>query len=73
MSIGIIIADDHKIMREGLRVLLEKQRDFDVLGEAENGRTAVQLAIQLSPDVVLIDIAMPDLNGIDATHQLERV
>lgn len=70
MSIGIIIADDHKIMREGLRVLLEKQRDFDVLGEAENGRTAVQLAIQLSPDVVLIDIAMPDLNGIDATHQL---
>ena len=70
MSIGIIIADDHKIVREGLRVLLEKQQDFDVLGEAENGRTALQLAVQLKPDIVLIDIAMPDLNGIDATQQL---
>ena len=70
MSLKIILADDHSIMREGLRALLEKQPDIEVLAEAENGRTAVELSRDLRPDVVIIDIAMPDLNGIEATRQI---
>ncbi|HEV8538892.1 MAG TPA: response regulator transcription factor [Bacteroidota bacterium] len=72
MSIGIVIADDHKIVREGLRAMLEKQSDFEVLGEAENGRAIIHVCMQLKPQVVIMDIAMPDLNGIEATHQLLR-
>jgi len=70
MSIRILLADDHKIMRDGLRSLLEKQSDMEVVAEAENGRTTVQLAQKLLPDVVIMDIAMPDLNGIEATRQI---
>ena len=70
MSIKIILADDHGIMREGLRALLEKQSGIEVIAEAENGRTTVELSRELNPDVVIIDIAMPDLNGIDATRQI---
>ncbi len=70
MSIGVLLADDHRIIRQGLRSLLEKQPDMEVVAEAENGRTAVQLARRLSPDVVVMDIAMPDLNGIEATQQI---
>jgi len=70
MSIRIILADDHKIVRNGLRSLIEKEGDMEVVAEAEDGRTAVQLAVQLSPQVVLMDIAMPGLNGIEATRQI---
>jgi DNA-binding NarL/FixJ family response regulator len=70
MSTKILIADDHKIMREGLRNLLEKQADFEVVGEAENGSGAVKKAMELSPDVMIMDIGMPDLNGIEATRQI---
>ncbi len=70
MSIRIILADDHRIVREGLRALLEKESDVEVVAEAENGRTAVELADQLKPDVVIMDISMPDLNGMDATVQI---
>jgi DNA-binding NarL/FixJ family response regulator len=70
MSLRILLADDHKIMREGLRTLLEKQPDMEVIAEAENGRTTVALSRKLKPDVVIIDIAMPDLNGIEATRQI---
>lgn len=70
MSIRVLLADDHKIVREGLRSLLEKQHGIEVIAEAENGRTAVRLARKLSPDVVVMDIAMPDLNGIGATFQI---
>lgn len=70
MSIHIILADDHKIVRDGLRPLLEKQFDMDVVGEAEDGRTTVQLVRERSPDVVIMDVAMPDLNGIEATRQI---
>ena len=70
MSIRVLLADDHRIMREGLRSLLEKQPDIEVIAEAENGRTAVQLVRELSPDVVIMDIGMPDLNGIGAAHQI---
>ena len=70
MSVKIILADDHRIMREGLRALLDKQPGMEVIAEAENGRTTVDLAQELKPDVVVIDISMPDLNGIDATRQI---
>ena len=70
MSIGILLADDHKIMREGLRTLLEQQSGMEVIGEAADGRTAVQLVRERSPDVVIMDISMPDLNGVEATHQI---
>jgi len=70
MGIRILLADDHKMVREGLRSLIEKQQDMVVVAEAENGRTAVRLAKKLLPDVVVIDISMPDLNGIEATHQI---
>ena len=70
MGIRVLIADDHKIMLAGLRSLLEKQTDFDVVGEAENGRKAVQMAQEKEPDVVVMDVSMPDLNGMEATVQI---
>ena len=70
MSIKILIADDHKIFREGLRALIEKQPGMEIIDEAENGRKAVQLVRELLPDVVIMDIAMPNLNGIEATRQI---
>jgi DNA-binding NarL/FixJ family response regulator len=70
MSTRIILVDDHKIVREGIRSLLEKQPDMEVVAEAENGQTAVRLAQELSPDVVIMDITMPGLSGIIAAHQI---
>jgi len=68
--IRILLADDHAIVRDGIRALLEKEADFEVVGEAEDGRAAVQQANKLQPEVVIMDIAMPALNGIEATRQL---
>ena len=70
MIIRILIADDHKIVRDGLRSLLDKHSGIEVVGEAETGRMAVKLASKLLPDVVVMDIGMPDLNGIEATRQI---
>ncbi|MCX7045014.1 MAG: response regulator transcription factor [Candidatus Sumerlaeota bacterium] len=70
MKLKILLADDHKLMREGLRALLEKAPDFRVVGEAGNGREAVRQARELKPDIVVMDIGMPDLNGIEATRQI---
>lgn len=72
MSIRILLADDHKIFREGMRSLLEKEPNMLVIGEAGNGKETVKLAQELLPDVVIMDITMPDLNGIDATQQLKK-
>ena len=66
----IIIIDDHKIIRDGLRVLLERDSSHHVVGEAADGRTGMELVLKLRPDVVIIDLAMPELNGIEATRQL---
>lgn len=70
MTINILLADDHKITRDGLKALLENQKNMTVVGEAENGRLAVRLAGELKPDVVVMDINMPELNGIEATRQI---
>ena len=71
MNVEIILADDHKLMREGLSSLLGKQEGIRIVGQANNGREAVQLAERLSPSVVVMDVSMPDLNGIDATRQIK--
>ena len=71
MSIRILLADDHQMMRQGLKSLLAEQPDFEVVGEAADGRTAVRLAQELSAAVVIMDVTMPDLNGVDATRQLK--
>jgi DNA-binding NarL/FixJ family response regulator len=70
MSVKILLADDHQIMRDGLRSLIEKQPGMEVVAEAENGRTAIKLTRKVKPDVIVMDINMPDLNGIDATRQI---
>jgi DNA-binding NarL/FixJ family response regulator len=70
MTIKVLIADDHQIVRESLRALLEKEPGFIVVGEAGEGRTALRLARKLVPDVIIMDVAMPDLNGIEATRQV---
>jgi DNA-binding NarL/FixJ family response regulator len=70
MDIRILLADDHQIMRDGLKGVLEKQSDMKVVGEAEDGRAAVRLARELRPHVVIMDIAMPGLNGVEATRQI---
>ncbi len=70
MSIKVFIADDHAMMREGLRLIIEAERDISVIGEAADGRQAVRLIQRLTPDVVIMDIAMPMLNGIEATVQI---
>jgi DNA-binding NarL/FixJ family response regulator len=68
--ITVLLAEDHTIVREGLRALLKLEDDFKIVGEAENGRQAVALASKLCPDVVVMDIAMPLLNGLEATRQI---
>jgi len=71
LSIRLILVDDHKIMRDGLRSLFEKTPGVEVIAEAADGRTAVRLARELSPDVVIIDVVMPELNGIEATRKIK--
>ena len=73
MSITVFLADDHAIVRDGLSLLLGAQLDIKVVGNAANGRDAVQQVAQLRPDVVILDIAMPELNGIEAAQQIGKV
>lgn len=70
MSIKILLADDHKIMREGLKALLDGSPEIEIVGLAANGREAVQLTAQLQPEVVVMDLNMPEMDGIEATRQL---
>lgn len=70
MTIRIILADDHKLIRDGLHALLEREKGLEVVATAENGRVAVQLTRKLSPDVVVMDVSMPEMNGIEASRQI---
>ena len=70
--ITVLLAEDHQIVREGFRALLKYEPDIEVVGEAETGRRAVQLTRKLHPDVVVMDIAMPLLNGLEATRQIRK-
>jgi DNA-binding NarL/FixJ family response regulator len=72
-KITILVAEDHMIVREGFRKMLELEDDLQVVGEAEDGRLAVAMAKKLRPDVILMDIAMPQLNGLEATRQLHKL
>jgi len=73
MSITVFLADDHGVVRDGLRLLLEAAGDTQVVGEAANGRDTVQQVAQLCPNVVIMDLAMPELNGFEATEQIRKV
>ena len=68
--IRVLLADDHAMVRKGFRLILEAQPDMEIAGEAGNGREAVELAEKLHPDVIVMDVAMPELNGIEATRRL---
>ena len=72
MGIRILLADDHEIMREGMCALLNKSEDVEVVGQAADGREAVKMVEELSPDIVIMDIGMPNLNGIEATRQMTQ-
>lgn len=69
-KIRILLADDHTVVRQGFRMIVAAQPDMEIVGEASNGREAVELSEQLQPDVVVMDVAMPELNGIEATRRL---
>src|SRR5512141_2771681 len=70
MSIKVLIADDHQIIREGLRAMIEQEPDIKIVGEAVDGRMTERLARELGPDVIIMDVAMPDVNGLEATRQI---
>ena len=71
-KIRILLADDHTIVREGIRSLIDEEKDMMVVGEADDGHSAVRMAVELKPDIVLMDIAMPLLNGLEATRQIRN-
>jgi NarL family two-component system response regulator LiaR len=73
MKTRILIADDHAMLREGMRNLLEEEKDFELVGEAADGEEAVRLAGELKPDIVIMDIVMPKLSGLEATKQIKQV
>lgn len=72
-KLRVVFADDHKVVREGLKLLVNSQPDMEVVGEADNGRVAVALAQELHPDVVVMDVSMPELNGLKATERLKEL
>jgi DNA-binding NarL/FixJ family response regulator len=72
-KLRILIVEDHEMMREGIKLLVESQADMEVVGEAGDGRIAIELAQQLQPDIVVMDISMPELNGLKASAKLKRI
>lgn len=72
MSIRVVLADDHQVLRQGLKGLIEQNHQIEVVGEADNGAEAVSLAARLLPDVVIMDVSMPELNGLEATRRIKK-
>ena len=72
-TVRILLADDHKVVRHGTRALLSKMPEWEIIGEVDNGRDAVSLTEKLKPDIVILDIGMPQLNGLDATRQIKKI
>lgn len=72
-DISIILVDDHKLMRDGLKNIIQQKSNMSIIGEAANGREAVKICAKLLPDVIIIDVSMPDLNGIEATLQISKI
>ncbi|WP_064091803.1 response regulator [Rossellomorea aquimaris] len=72
MTISVLIADDHHVVRRGLVFFLKTQKDIDIIGEAKNGKEAVRLAQQLEPDIILMDLMMPEMDGIEATKEIKK-
>ena len=72
-TVRILLADDHKVVRHGTRALLSTIPEWEIVGEADNGRDAVSLTDELKPDIVILDIAMPELNGLDAARQIKKI
>lgn len=72
MGIRIVIADDHNIVREGIKKILDEVPEFEVVGQVEDGRSLLELIPKLKPDIVIMDVTMPDMNGIEATRRIER-
>ena len=70
MAIKVVVVDDHGVLREGLRLLIDQQAELELVGEAEDGRKAVKIVSELKPDIVLMDVSMPGLNGIEAARQI---
>ncbi|MCP4419837.1 MAG: response regulator transcription factor [Chloroflexi bacterium] len=71
--ITVLLVDDHAVVRQGVRFFLESQEEFDIVGEAESGETAVKLAAEQIPDVVLMDLVMPEMDGVEATRQVKKI
>ncbi len=71
-TVRILLADDHKVVRQGTRALLSTIPEWEIVGEADNGREAVALTVELKPDIVILDITMPELNGLDAARQIKE-
>ncbi len=72
-KITVLITDDHSVVRQGVRVFLETQPEIEVLGEADSGQRAIEMCLELAPDVVLLDLLMPKMNGVEATRQIKQV
>lgn len=72
-KITILIADDHSVVRQGVRVFLETQKEIEVLGEADSGEKAVEMSAEFAPDVILLDLILPGINGVEATRQIKQV
>jgi two-component system, NarL family, response regulator LiaR len=72
-KITVLITDDHSVVRKGVRVFLETQPEIEVLGEADSGQEAIKMCLELAPDVVLLDLLMPKMNGVEATRQIKQV